>query len=169
MPKIVFRPSWTIPNAATICCPSNGVASISKAQSRILSTYAEIKAIASGNPAVVDKIKIDTEIRKLDQLRAVHANQQRHIRWEIRDLPRHIAEAKQRLVEIEADIVSGCMLIAQRCCPLRRQHSGRFSAAPDGANGAISGRLNAASPLSCGKVSQGTLMGRWIFRQFSLQ
>ena len=59
-------------------------------------TYAEIKAIASGNPAVVEKIKIDTEIRKLDQLRAVHVNQQRHIRWEIRDLPRHIAETKQR-------------------------------------------------------------------------
>ena len=67
-------------------------------------TYSEIKAIASGNPAVVEKIKIDTEIRKLDQLRAVHANQQRHIRWEIRDLPRHIAETKQRLAEIEGDI-----------------------------------------------------------------
>ena len=69
-------------------------------------TYAEIKAIASGNPAVVEKIKIDTEIRKLDQLRAVHANQQRHIRWEIRDLPRQIAEAKQHLANIEADIVT---------------------------------------------------------------
>jgi hypothetical protein len=67
-------------------------------------TYAEIKAIASGNPAVVEKIKIDTEIRKLDQLRAVHVNQQRHIRWEIRDLPRHIAETKQRLADIESDI-----------------------------------------------------------------
>jgi hypothetical protein len=62
-------------------------------------TYAEIKAIASGNPAVVEKIKIDTEVRKLDQLRAVHANQQRHIRWEIRDLPRQIAEAKQHLAK----------------------------------------------------------------------
>ena len=39
-------------------------------------TYAEIKAIASGNPAVMEKVKIDTEIRKLDQLRAVHLNQQ---------------------------------------------------------------------------------------------
>ena len=67
-------------------------------------TYAEIKAIASGNPAVVEKIKIDTEIRKLDQLRAVHANQQRHIRWEIRDLPRQIAEAKQNLAHLEADL-----------------------------------------------------------------
>ena len=69
-------------------------------------TYAEIKAIASGNPAVVEKIKIDTEIRKLDQLRAVHANQQRHIRWEIRDLPRQIADAKQHLAHIEADIAT---------------------------------------------------------------
>src|SRR5579863_1429942 len=67
-------------------------------------TYAEIKAIASGNPAVVEKIRIDTEIRKLDQLCAVHANQQRHVRWEIRDLPRQITEAKQHLASIEADI-----------------------------------------------------------------
>jgi hypothetical protein len=69
-------------------------------------TYAEIKAIASGNPAVVEKIKIDTEVRKLDQLRAVHANQQRHIRWEIRDLPRQITEAKQHLAHMEADIAT---------------------------------------------------------------
>jgi hypothetical protein len=69
-------------------------------------TYAEIKAIASGNPAVAEKIKIDTEIRKLDQLRAVHDNQQRHIRWEIRDLPRQITEAKQHLAHIEADIAT---------------------------------------------------------------
>jgi N12 class adenine-specific DNA methylase/type I restriction-modification system DNA methylase subunit len=69
-------------------------------------TYAEIKAIASGNPAVVEKIKIDTEIRKLDQLRAVHANQQRQIRWAMRDLPRQIAEAKDHLAQIEADIAT---------------------------------------------------------------
>jgi N12 class adenine-specific DNA methylase len=66
-------------------------------------TYAEIKAIASGNPAVVEKIKIDTEVRKLDQLRAVYANQQRHIRWQIQDLPRQIME---QLARIEADITT---------------------------------------------------------------
>jgi hypothetical protein len=42
MPKIVFRPSWPIPNAATICCPSNRVASISNAQSRALSSRLSI-------------------------------------------------------------------------------------------------------------------------------
>ena len=67
-------------------------------------TYAEIKAIASGNPAVIEKIKVDTEVRKLDQLRAVHANQQRQIRWQIRDLPQQIAATKHQLSEIEADI-----------------------------------------------------------------
>jgi hypothetical protein len=69
-------------------------------------TYAEIKAIASGNPAVVEKIKIDTEVRKLDQLRAVYANQQHHVRWEIRDLPRQIAEAKHHLASIAADVAT---------------------------------------------------------------
>ena len=54
----------------------------------------------------MEKVKVDTEIRKLDQLRAVHANQQRHIRWQIRDLPRQITEAKQHLAHIEADIAT---------------------------------------------------------------
>src|SRR6202021_1783996 len=42
-------------------------------------TYAEIKAIASGNPAVMEKVKVDTEVRKLDQLRSSHINQQHTI------------------------------------------------------------------------------------------
>ena len=58
-------------------------------------TYAEIKAIASGNPAVMEKVKIDTEIRKLDQLRAAHLNQQHSIRWQLRNLPEKIAEAQR--------------------------------------------------------------------------
>src|SRR6202044_1999242 len=58
-------------------------------------TYAEIKAIASGNPAVMEKVKVDTELRKLDQLRAAHLNQQHNIRWKIRSLPQQIAETAE--------------------------------------------------------------------------
>ena len=58
-------------------------------------TYAEIKAIASGNPAVMEKVKVDTEIRKLDQLRASHINQQHNIRWQVRNLPDHIRRSKE--------------------------------------------------------------------------
>ena len=69
-------------------------------------TYAEIKAIASGNPAVMEKVKVDTEIRKLDQLRAAHLNQQHSIRWQIRALPQQIAETAQTLASVQADILT---------------------------------------------------------------
>jgi hypothetical protein len=67
-------------------------------------TYAEIKAIASGNPAVMEKVRVDTEIRKLDQLRSAHVNQQHKIRWEVRNLPEQIRRSKQSFERIAADI-----------------------------------------------------------------
>jgi len=78
-------------------------------------TYAEIKAIASGNPAVMEKVKVDTEIRKLDQLRAAHLNQQHNIRWQIRNLPEKIADADRNLVNVREDIAA------------RDAHDGEFS------------------------------------------
>ncbi len=57
--------------------------------------YAEMKAIASGNPLVMEKIRIDTEVRKLDVLRATHLNQQFAIGKQVRDLPEQIARIKQ--------------------------------------------------------------------------
>jgi N12 class adenine-specific DNA methylase len=67
-------------------------------------TYAEIKAIASGNPAVMEKVKVDTEVRKLDQLRAAHLNQQHGIRQQIRNLPCDIKERRERIERLSADI-----------------------------------------------------------------
>jgi hypothetical protein len=69
-------------------------------------TYAEIKAIASGNPAVMEKVRIDTEIRKLDQLRAAHLNQQHKIRWELRHLPKDIRDSRENLNRLQADITT---------------------------------------------------------------
>src|SRR5208283_4842935 len=57
-------------------------------------TYAEIKAIASGNPAVMEKVRVDAEIRKLDQLRSAHVNQQYAIRTQLSGLPGQIQRAK---------------------------------------------------------------------------
>jgi hypothetical protein len=45
----------------------------------------------------MEKVKIDTEIRKLDQLRAVHLNQQHSIRWQLRNLPEKIADARETI------------------------------------------------------------------------
>jgi hypothetical protein len=69
-------------------------------------TYAEIKAIASGNPAVMEKVKVDTEIRKLDQLRASHINQQHNIRWQIKSLPEQIERARKYYAAVSADILT---------------------------------------------------------------
>jgi len=66
-------------------------------------TYAEIKAIASGNPAVMEKVRIDTEVRKLDQLRAAHLNQQHSIRLQIRSLPSEIKDRQERIKRLSAD------------------------------------------------------------------
>ena len=67
-------------------------------------TYAEIKAIASGNPAVMEKVKVDTEVRKLDQLRAAHLNQQHSIRLQLRALPSEIKDRQERIERLSADI-----------------------------------------------------------------
>jgi len=67
-------------------------------------TYAEIKAIASGNPAVMEKVKVDTEVRKLDQLRAAHVNQQHSIRLQLHRLPLEIAEAQRGIATVAKDI-----------------------------------------------------------------
>ena len=69
-------------------------------------TYAEIKAIASGNPAVMEKVKVDTEIRKLDQLRASHINQQHNIRWQVKSLPEQIERARKYHAAVSADMLT---------------------------------------------------------------
>jgi hypothetical protein len=69
-------------------------------------TYAEIKAIASGNPAVMEKVRVDTEIRKLDQLRSSHINQQHNIRWQVKSLPEQIERALRYHAAVSADILT---------------------------------------------------------------
>jgi N12 class adenine-specific DNA methylase len=69
-------------------------------------TYAEIKAIASGNPAVMEKVKVDTEIRKLDQLRSSHINQQYKIRSQLASLPGHIERGRKYHSAVSADIAT---------------------------------------------------------------
>src|SRR5579871_4299249 len=57
-------------------------------------SYAEIKAIASGNPLVLEKVRIDTEVRRLDLLRAAHLNQQYDIGKQVANLPGQIAKSQ---------------------------------------------------------------------------
>jgi len=47
---------------------------------------------------------VDTEIRKLDQLRASHINQQHNIRWQVKSLPEQIERARRYHAAVAADI-----------------------------------------------------------------
>ncbi len=69
-------------------------------------SFAEIKAIASGNPLVVEKIKIDTEVRRLDMLRAAHVNQQYDISRQVRYLPGQIETSRHYHAGLLADIAT---------------------------------------------------------------
>ncbi len=67
-------------------------------------TYAEVKAIASGNPLVIEKAKVDAEIMRLNRLRSQHSeahyitrNSIRHTTEEIGMLERKIAALQQDL------------------------------------------------------------------------
>jgi hypothetical protein len=67
-------------------------------------TFAEIKAIASGNPLVMEKVRVDTEIRKLDALRATHQNQLYRVSRQMAELPYSIERLRQMIAQIQADI-----------------------------------------------------------------
>jgi N12 class adenine-specific DNA methylase len=69
-------------------------------------TYAEIKAIASGNPAVMEKVKVDTEVRKLDSLRTSHAKRKFEIRRKIGVTQTRIAGNEEQLAMVGKDIAT---------------------------------------------------------------
>ena len=54
----------------------------------------------------MEKVKVDTEIRKLDQLRSSHINQQHNIRWQVKSLPEQIERARNYHAAVSADILS---------------------------------------------------------------
>ncbi len=69
-------------------------------------SFAEIKAIASGNPAVMEKVRIDTEVRRLDMLRASHLNQHYEIGRQVRELPERIERSRDYHAGLVTDIAT---------------------------------------------------------------
>jgi N12 class adenine-specific DNA methylase len=67
-------------------------------------TYAEVKAIASGNPLVIEKASIDAEIARLTRLRSQHGETQYRIRANVRRLTEDIRILNERLENLKLDI-----------------------------------------------------------------
>src|SRR5437660_10428619 len=66
-------------------------------------SYAEVKAIASGNPAVLTLAEADAELQRLSVLKKQHADEQYVARRSLRDLPRTIDFLSRRLSDLGSD------------------------------------------------------------------
>jgi hypothetical protein len=66
-------------------------------------SYAEVKAIASGNPAVLTLAEADADLQRLALLRKNHLDEQYVARRSVRDLPGTIASLSKRLSNLTAD------------------------------------------------------------------
>ena len=66
-------------------------------------SYAEVKAIASGNPAVLTLAEADAELQRLGVLKRNHADEQYLARRNLRELPEKIDRTERRLAALEAD------------------------------------------------------------------
>jgi N12 class adenine-specific DNA methylase len=67
-------------------------------------TYAEVKAIASGNPLVIEKAGVDAEVARLSRLRTQHRDTQYRLRSEIRHYTDEVPRLEKRLIEVQADL-----------------------------------------------------------------
>src|SRR5713226_520000 len=69
-------------------------------------SYAEVKAIASGNPAVLTLAEADAELQRLTILKRNHLDEQYVARRSVRDLPGIIAGLSRRLADVTADLAT---------------------------------------------------------------
>ena len=67
-------------------------------------SYAEVKAIASGNPAVLTLAEADAELQRLSVLKRNHQDEQYVARRSVRDLPAQIDDLTKRLAALTADM-----------------------------------------------------------------
>jgi N12 class adenine-specific DNA methylase/predicted O-methyltransferase YrrM len=67
-------------------------------------TYAEVKAIASGNPLIIEKAKVDTEVLRFTRLQSQHNDTQYRLRSTLRRTTEEIPTYQKRLAAVQTDI-----------------------------------------------------------------
>ncbi|OAM90897.1 hypothetical protein AW736_00080 [Termitidicoccus mucosus] len=67
-------------------------------------TYAEVKAIASGNPLVIEKAKVDAEVMRLGRLRGQHGEDQYNARRRLRMMEEDVQRLERAIVGHRTDL-----------------------------------------------------------------
>lgn len=65
-------------------------------------SMAQIKALASGNPKVMQKVALESELTRLSHVYAAWLNNREQLRWDLDSLPKQIAQAERELKRFEA-------------------------------------------------------------------
>ena len=71
-----------------------------------MAPYAEVKAIASGNPAVLTLAEADAELQRLTILKKNHADEQYLARRNLRELPIAIDRLNERICHLSANMAT---------------------------------------------------------------
>lgn len=66
-------------------------------------SYSEVKALASGNPLVIEKAGVDADLNRLVLLRKQWVDQSAKLRWEARQIPLSIQSCKDRIKAAKRD------------------------------------------------------------------
>ncbi|MCL2050862.1 MAG: DEAD/DEAH box helicase family protein [Lachnospiraceae bacterium] len=70
-------------------------------------SYAEIKAVATGNPWVKEKMELENDIQRLKILKTAYDNQHYALQDDIMiKLPKQIRDAEMRLAKVNGDVIS---------------------------------------------------------------
>jgi TolA-binding protein len=69
-------------------------------------TYAEVKAIASGNPMVIEKARVDAEVARLSRLHSEHQETLYKLRSRVRHLTDDLPRLEQRLEAVRRDLLT---------------------------------------------------------------
>jgi N12 class adenine-specific DNA methylase len=88
---------------AQVMSGAQGIRSLEDVELAALS-YAEVKALASGNPMVIEKAGVDAEVAKLSTLFSVWRNQRWSNESEAANLPQVIADLERRIPLRAADL-----------------------------------------------------------------
>ena len=96
---------------AQVMSGDKGIRSVEDVELATL-TYAEVKALASGNPKIIEKAGVDAEIAKYASLLSVWRNQRYSNEMEVANLPMRIESNERLLAALEADAQRATAAIA---------------------------------------------------------
>ncbi len=122
-------------------------------------SYAEVKALATGNPRILEKASADADVARLGRLRRAHLDDQHRLRRALDAAERRSAAAGQRIRRIEAALAARTDTRGDRF--LMRIDGARFAKRTD-AGQQLHRRLAAAARLQTvgeGEALQATLGG----------